>query len=112
MEAKTEMAASRRRSFNFSTVQTLFLVNEVIKRRKFISGRRNAAGVTNIARSRHWTEITQEFNSQYPDSQRTVGEIRKKWDNFSNKAKKDIRIMHYQLGRVQNGKLSLVGFAL
>ena len=87
----TKMATSNRRSVNFSSVQTLFLVSEVIKRRDFIAGRKNGVGVTNISRIRHWREITEQFNARYPYSVRTLYEVRKKWDNFTSRAKKKIQ---------------------
>uniref|UniRef100_A0A8W8NVY6 Myb/SANT-like DNA-binding domain-containing protein n=1 Tax=Magallana gigas TaxID=29159 RepID=A0A8W8NVY6_MAGGI len=91
--------AKRQRKMNWDPKEEVVLVKEVSKREQLLFGKLDGPGRTTTDKTNSWKEVMDLLNAGNVNSQRTVPEIKKKYQNIKQKAKeKRSTILHPRTG--------------
>ncbi|XP_034320423.1 nuclear apoptosis-inducing factor 1 [Magallana gigas] len=91
--------AKRQRKMNWDPKEEVVLVEEVSKREQLLFGKLDGPGRTTVDKGNAWKEVMDLLNAGNVNSQRTVPEIKKKYQNIKQKAKeKRSAILHPRTG--------------
>ncbi|XP_056006932.1 nuclear apoptosis-inducing factor 1-like [Ostrea edulis] len=84
--AVEENSAKRQRKSNWSSREEIILVEEVQKRESLLFGKLSGPGRTALDKAKAWQDIVSHLNAG-KSAQRSVLEIKKKYQNIKQKAK-------------------------
>lgn len=79
----------RRRKPNFTDNEVLTIVNQYEKYKELLHSREASKSV--IAQKQAiWKQITENLNATYPQVERTVEDVRRKWKKLQSEAKREV----------------------
>ncbi|KAK4017497.1 hypothetical protein OUZ56_032910 [Daphnia magna] len=94
----------RNASATWSSSETEILVDELIARKDIIFGAQSST-VTNKSKQQHWDEIVATINQQFPSKHpRDREETKKKWNNLSSDARKNLKEHKNSVEQTGKGK--------
>ncbi|KAK4045759.1 hypothetical protein OUZ56_033683 [Daphnia magna] len=94
----------RNASATWSSSETEILVDELIARKDIIFGAQSST-VTNKSKQQHWDEIVATINQQFPSQHpRDREETKKKWNNLSSDARKNLKKHKNSVEQTRKGK--------
>ncbi|XP_028303361.1 uncharacterized protein LOC114463774 [Gouania willdenowi] len=86
---------SRKRRPNWTDEECLLLAT-LFKERKDVIRGKSSTGVSLYSKKQAWEEIVQTVNETFPETQRTVYDCNKKWENLLAKAREEIKRQKFE----------------
>lgn len=92
--------AGRKRRPNWTEDESLLLAKLLREKKDVIRGK-SSSGVLPQERKQAWEEISKTINNTFPETQRTVSDCSKKWENLLAKAKEEIKRVKRDMGQTE-----------